>query len=441
MSNRLNFRWWSRTVAIMICLLGLSFTTPAMAQVKPADTITPQNAYEVRDLLSPGAFYKVQHGMSLKIIPSQRIDWPSPCKEATEKYSQQVRLSADHRSLVGYVAGQPFPLLDTNDPAVATKIVWNSVFKPMWSDDYDLRFYDCDTSYENPGHPEGRQIEYFQIRHYAGYDLVGRTEVEPMPIDPDFKLTGRYWLFGLYPVLAPEEIKGGGFIRYRYADPHKADDIWSYTPTAHRARRLNESIMSSASASGTAAFSWDPEHYAGFNPKVEEYDYKFLAEKNMLGCVHAAHSPEVRCPTDGGTSARPESWEMRNLYLVEAKPRRTGIESNVQALDSRTVIYMDSELWFMPYIDTYDRAGRLWRGHIYYTAFRDRPVPDARVASYPFKRAFVVGATSTDVQSSQSTMCYPPGIETPERECWYINMGAVDRHFFTVEAMTNAAMR
>jgi hypothetical protein len=424
--------------AIVVCAVAISI--PATAQVKPDDFITPQNAAKVRSLLSPGAFYKVQHGMTMKIISSERVDWPPPYKEATEKYSAQVRLSADHRSLVGYVAGQPFPLLDTNDPYIATKIIWNNVFKPMWSDDYDLRFYDCDTSYEQPGQ-QTHQIEYFQIGHYAGYDLVGRTEVEPMPIDPDFRKTGRYWLFGLYPVLAPEEIRGGGFVRYRYADPKKADDIWSYTPSAHRVRRLNEAIMSSASASGTAAFSWDPDHYAGFNAKVEEYDYRFLGAKNMLGCVHAAHSPEVRCPTDGGTSACPEDWEMRRLYEVEARPRRSGAESNTQAMDSRTLIYMDSEVWFMPYIDTYDRQGQLWRSHIYYIAYRDRPVPDARVAIYPFKRAFVVGATSTDVQSGQGTMCYLPGRETPERECWYINMGAVDRQFFTVEALAKAALR
>ena len=72
-------------------------------------------------------------------------------------------------------------------------------------------------------------------------------------------------------------------------------------------------------------------------------------------------------------------------------------------------------------------------------AIRDRPVPDAKVAIYPFKRAFVVGAVATDVQSSLSTMCYLPGIETPEHECWYINMGAVDKEFFTVQAMTRAA--
>ena len=67
--------------------------------------------------------------------------------------------------------------------------------------------------------PQTGQIEYFQIGHYAGYDLVGRTEVEPLPTDPDFKTTGRYWLFGLYPILAPQEIRGTGFIRWRYADP------------------------------------------------------------------------------------------------------------------------------------------------------------------------------------------------------------------------------
>ena len=54
----------------------------------------------------------------------------------------------------------------------ATKIMWNNVFRPITTDDYDLRFYDCDsalradTTIVSP-------IEYFQIGHYAGYDLVG----------------------------------------------------------------------------------------------------------------------------------------------------------------------------------------------------------------------------------------------------------------------------
>ena len=220
-------RGTKRTIAALVALsLSLMMGASAFAQVKPGDFITPENAAKVRDLVSPGVNYKVEHGMTMKIIPTSRIDWPPPYKDATEKYSAQVRLSNDHRSIIGYVAGQPFPLIDPNDPWVANKVVWNNVFRPITSDDYDLRFYDCDSAFTKSG-PQTQQIEYFQIGHYAGYDLVGRTEVEPLPTDPDFKTTGRYWVFGLYPILAPQEIRGTGFIRWRYADPRRGDDIWS----------------------------------------------------------------------------------------------------------------------------------------------------------------------------------------------------------------------
>jgi hypothetical protein len=422
-------------LALLTVLLPIAgVTVPAgvsHAQVKPGDFITMENAAKVKNLVSPGVYYKVEHGMSMKIVPTERIDWPPPYKDATEKYSAQVRLSNDFRSVVGYVAGQPFPLIDANDPHVAVKIIWNNVFRPITTDDYDLRFYDCDSHYETPGQAQANQIDYFQIGHYAGYDLVGRTEVEPIPVDPDFKKTGRYWLFALYPLLAPETIHGTGFIRWRYADPSKGDDTWETLGGSRRVRRLDESSMSIRSG----AQAWDPDHYSGFNPKTEWYDYKYLGEKNLLACAHAAHSPEIRCQTDGGTSACPEVWEMRHIYVVQARPRWK--KTNV--LDSRTIIYMDSEMWFEPYIDTYDRQGRLWTNHIYWLANRDRPVPDAKVAIYPFKRSFVVGAVSTDLQSGLATMCYLPGIETPERECWYINMGAVDRQFFTTDAMVRAA--
>jgi len=223
-----------------------------------------------------------------------------------------------------------------------------------------------------------------------------------------------------------------GFNRFRYADPNRGDDSWVYSNTARRIRRLNESALSISSG----PFAWEPDHYSGFNAKTEEYDYKFLGEKNMLGSVNAQHSPEVACPTDGGASVCPEAWEMRHMYMVEARPRPDRASG---ALHLKTILYVDSEMWFEPYIDKYDRRGELWQGQIYWLAYRDRPVPDARVAIYPFKRLFVVAAVSTDVQSGQATPCYLPGAETPERECWYINMGAVDKAFFSNASIVKAA--
>src|SRR6202790_5461491 len=384
--------WLAATRMVLTALAALTFiaiAAVARTAVTPCDLITPANASKVKDLVSPGVYYKVENGMTMKIVPSGRIDWPPPYKEATEKYSAQVRLSRDNRSLVGYVAGQRFPLIDTNDPQSATKIMWNNVFRPLLTDDYDLRFYDCESVHGGQNKPND-VIQYYQIGHYAGYDLVGRVEVEPMPLDPEFKKTNRLWLFGLYPVLSPQAERGSGFIRFRYEQPDRGDDDWSWNPGA----------------------------------------------RQMLAVAHAEHSPELKCATDGGASACPEAWEMRHMYIVEASPRRELIS---QALQSKTLVYMDSEMWFEPYIDEYDQKGQLWLNHVWWTAYRDRPVPDAKVAIYPFKREFEVGAVSTDVQSGFATMCYLPGLQTPERECWYINMGAVDKEFFTTNAMVKAA--
>jgi Protein of unknown function (DUF1329) len=418
------------TIAAVL-LLALARPPITLAQVKPGDFINAESAAKVQDLVSPGVYFKVKNGMTMKIMPGRRITWPPPYWEATEKYSVQVRLSEDNRSLVGYVAGQPFPLLDSNDPNFAVKIMWNNVFRPIVSDDYDLRFFDCESVQSRRG-AASSVVNYIQIGHYAGYNLVGRTEVEPMPVDPDFNVSGRLWAFALYPQLAPAEQRGTGLLRYRYADSGKADDAWSWNPGNRRLRRLNEGFLSSA----VGAQTFDPDHYSGFNAKTEEYQYRFLAEGEMLAVAHAENSTEVRCNTDGGGSACPEAWEARHLYTIEATPRP---ELMSQALQGKSILYIDSEMWFAPYVDTYNRDGQLFQNVLFWLAYRDRTVPEARVAIYPFKRQFVVGASRTDLQSGSATMCYLPGIETPERECWYINMGAIGRSFFTTRAMANAA--
>jgi len=419
---------WRRLAAALAVVLLLSVAPAALAQVKPGDFITKDNASKVKDLVSPGVYYKVAHGMSMNIIPTGRIDWPPPYKEATEKYSAQCRLSPDHRTLEGYVAGQPFPMIDSNDPYVAEKIMWNNCYRPELGDDYDLRAYDAKLVYEN----DPRVITYYLEGHYAGYNLTGRTEVEPLPTDPDFKTTGRLWLFGMYPILAPATSRGSGIIRYRYADPARADDSWDWTPGTRRVRRLDETILSDAAGVTT----WDPDTYGGFGAKNEEYDYRFLGEKNLLGCLHAKF-PLTECKTDGDASACPEDWEIRHMYVVEATLRH-GWVANAD-LHGKYIVYEDSEEWWSPYIDLYDHQGVLWYVHIWWNTYRDRPNPNSRIAIYPFKRAFSYAHGSTDVQSGLAGMAYLPPLEGAETESWYINMGAVDRQFFTVQAMQKVA--
>jgi hypothetical protein len=103
-------------------------------------------------------------------------------------------------------------------------------------------------------------------------------------------------------------------------------------------------------------------------------------------------------------------------------------------------VYIDGEGWFNPYVDSYDRKGELWKTQIYLMTYRDRPVPDAKIAIYPFKRVFQVNGTSTNVQNGMSSFCDLPTPNAPERECWYINMGAVGKSDFTVDTMVRSAM-
>ncbi len=415
--------------ALTVVVLTAS-AVPTFAQVKSGDTITPANAAQVKSLLSPGTYYAVTKGMEMHIVAHSRVDWPPPYRDATEKYSGQVRLSEDHHDLVGYVAGQPFPLLDPNDPNVGVKIMWNSYLRPIATDDADLRFFECHVVPFNPG-GETRMMLFSTIGHLGGYSNLGRTEVEPLPFDPDFKLTNIWVRWAAYPLLEPAEGRGDGIIRYRYWDGNRGDDSWVYLRQTRRVRRLNEVILSSSPGLST----WDADHAGGFAAKPQEYNFKFLGEREMLGCAHAVHSPAQVCPTDGGATSCPDDWEMRHLYLVEVTPRPERIQGILQ---SRTVVYIDGEEWFNPYVDSYDRKGELWKTQIYLLTYRDRPVPDAKVAVYPFPREFVVAASSVDIQSGISTTCYLPGSNTPERECWYINMGAVDKSFFTQDALKKA---
>ena len=118
--------------------------TTSVDTVRPGDTISPgqiitrSNYPAVQPYMSPGNYELVRRGMPLRIVPSSRLDWPPPYLAATEKYSSQCALGSDG-SLYGYVAGLPFPLMDPNDPTIASKIIWNYTYRPMHSDDADIR--------------------------------------------------------------------------------------------------------------------------------------------------------------------------------------------------------------------------------------------------------------------------------------------------------------
>ena len=85
--------------------------------------------------------------------------------------------------------------------------------------------------------------------------------------------------------------------------------------------------------------------------------------------------------------------------------------------------------------DQYNRQGHLWKTIATFNAYRDRPVPDAKVAVYPFRRVFQTALVDEDIQDGFSSIVYKPGREAQEHECSYINMGLITKAFLDPHQM------
>src|SRR6266478_2529608 len=78
-------------LVMFVAVVTAGFQISNAGSVKPGDLITPDNAAAVSDLVSPGNLYLVRQGMRMKIVPTDHIGYPTPYKNATEKYSPQLR--------------------------------------------------------------------------------------------------------------------------------------------------------------------------------------------------------------------------------------------------------------------------------------------------------------------------------------------------------------
>ncbi len=400
---------FATVAALALTIAFIATPVPAGAQVKAGDLITSDNASKVETLVSPGNLILVKQGMTMKIVPTGHLDWPPPYKAATEKYSAQVSLTSNGE-LKNYVAGLPFPMVDANDPQAATKIMWNFAFRPLYTDDIDARKVEIVSHVAGSVDP----IEHFSLGHMGFYKYVGRTEVAPLPLDPDVLKTGIAFRAGAYPVLDPPELRGAGIIMQGYAIPGFEDAVWEYSSGSRKLRRLSVAGLSDS---------------FGVSKTL-------LGEQQMLAPVEAENSPAKPCPNDGNRTICTENWEMRHLYVIEATAKpRSPIGGSV--IIPKRILYIDSEAWIITASDQFDGQGHLWKTLANFNAYRDRPVSDAKVAIWPFKRMFETALVDEDVTDGFSTVIYSPGPDSHD-DGWYINMGAVDKTFFTPEKMVQA---
>jgi uncharacterized protein DUF1329 len=398
----------------------------AGAQVQTGDKITVANADKVKDLVSPAMYWLVKHGWPMQIADTQKITLRRAFTEATEKYSSQVKLSADGLKLEGWVAGRPFPRIDTKDPQVAMKIMWNWSYTYLTTDDVDLRNFDADTGAIADHGPMSVE-RHFLLDHFRRLFWTGRLYVDPKPDKPN--PNGYRAQQGLYPILEPFDLKGVGALGNRYTSSDKQDDSWLYLPSLRRVRRLSTAQRSDA----LFGQDTDVDSYYGYSGHIAWMDFKFLGERDLISCYHAEHYP-VKW-NEKVDWAFDDKWEKRKVYAIE------GISKLPQYAYGKRVIFVDKEAWIIPYSDIYDRSGELWKIWINDMSFRKKAFEGANVIEYPDEMGFIPAIVMVDMQLEHATKASLPSHRFPGEQGWYFNQGekaGITDDWFTVAALVNA---
>jgi hypothetical protein len=405
-----------------LCLRALV----AGADVSPGDKIGEANIDKLKGLISPGLEWCIKHGFPITINETKKVEWPKAYKEATEKYSGQVKLSADGLTVQNYVAGQPFPNLDMKDPQLAIKIMWNYEYGFVNGlDDTDLRNFDADTG-SIPANGPMSVERHFLLDHFRRLFWTGRLYVEPKPTKPN--PNGYRAQQGLYPILEPFDLKGVGALGNRYIESSKQDDSWLYLPSLRRVRRLSTAQRSDA----LFGQDTDVDSYYGYAGHIAWMDWKYLGEKEIIGVTHAEHFP-VKW-NEKVDWAFDDVWEKRKVYVIE------GISKLPQYAYSKRVLFIDKETWGIPYSDIYDRSGELWKIWINDVSFR-KSVPGSAAITYEDEQPFAPAIVMVDMQLEHATKASLPSPRFPGEQGWYYHQGekaGITDDWFTVAALVAA---
>ncbi len=414
---------WIRTACALMAAGAVSLTVAgwATADVQPGDTVTKENMDKAADLLTPAMKWYVEHGMPMKVIPYKKIEWPRLFKEATEKYSGQVKISPDGRDVFNYVAGAPFPKIDPNDPLVGAKIMWNQEQKPAYVDNVGTEWI------VELINSRGELERTYGSQFWRRMMWTGRLYTDPKPVVPHNPAMRYTEQFG--PLFQPNDLKGAGTLSNRYLASDMPDDSYMYLPELRRVRRISVSNRSDAFW-GT---DYDLDALWGFNSKVSFWTFRLLAEKEILAPMHAGgYGERIWCAPSDGThgvlafSPCKINWEKRPVWVVEGLPTAYS-----QYAFSKRIMYIDKDTLGVIFMEAYDQGGELWRVFFNMFSFSKKPYEgyparplEGGQYNYEDEWAFDPHGMTADLQTAHgSPWDAPSGYSKPSEWVneWYFN--------------------
>ena len=339
---------------MVVCIVLSVFALPGAAMSAapaPGDVIDASNVEQYKEYLPMilQGFVKdgwgLEEPVTLHVKDRTGLSVPKSYNDATKNNIGKVTLNEDG-TLNGHVIGLPFP--DPKEPNMARKVLWNHYYR--WRSDgfsYDQGFW---TTSRRKGGKISNSLALIDMLFFAH-----RTSVDPKPDLPN--RNGLFYALLLDSQTPPN--KDMATLTWRYDDPKKNDDMWTYVPTLRRTLRLMSSERSNP-VRGTT-YTWDD--FYGFDGRILDYTPTLVGEPTLLALMsqqtkavegtkfeHGYPHPVVAGPTD--------PYELHDFVVIDVTPK------NKRHPESKKTLFISKESYHAIYSHVYDKQGNLWKGMV-----------------------------------------------------------------------------
>lgn len=355
----------------VLALLLLVCASVAAAELKPGDTLGPENWEQARGLL-PEEFLESY----------RRGDFRHPVGDfAVERIGDDPVFSAEVAANRGryalspagsivdaktgeppdYVYAWPFPDIDPADPQAAMKIVWNYFYTVYYGGNSHYR---ADLLWvSRRGLDRAIEVDS-HVKHYDGQHPRFR---EPAA---DRELLTQT----LAEVRAPTDVSGIVSLSWRYRGADQRDSLWTFLPALRRVRQVSPANRSD----GFLGSDLTQDDGTYFDGKVEDFTWRLVGEQDLLVLFDAPsferQAALERLPGGGWRMLIPggarvgyqvPGWQgapwcpvqevliRRPHWVVEAVPR------DPYYLFGKLVFRFDKDLFMGSYSSKYDWQGNL----------------------------------------------------------------------------------
>jgi uncharacterized protein YxjI len=332
----------------LLVLSGLLIFEPARihaaeAELKPGESIGPQNWQKIQGMVGENLLNRIKGGHTIQIKAPKTYKPLKEYVEATEKYSGKVALGPNGE-LLNYVAGQPFPKSEPNDPQIGQKLAWNFFYRWLGDD------------YKTGGAVKGGKIIRAAIEKDGSErraDLVSyflfpstRYSLNPKPVIPGYEHIDYIQLrVDSY----PRDASGTTTLEIRYKEPARADDLYIYIPSIRRIRRATTTQRCQTLA--PSEFNLDDIN--SFNGKITDFNYKYLGDKKILANISQEHLPFARKP--GDYLPLDEKWEVVDTYVLEITPK------DPNYCYPKKVLHLNKVTFDTHWTLIWDKRGEYWK--------------------------------------------------------------------------------